>query len=64
MLAAAIIMSVFIIVIAIGVPIASNISTPRNLRNWYFSKQSVAVWAGAGIALLIVWGIYFAIYLS
>ena len=50
--------------LAIGVPIASNISTPRNLRNWYFSKQSVTVWAGAGIALLIVWGIYFAIYLS
>ncbi|MBS7337113.1 MAG: hypothetical protein KIG81_04560 [Thermoguttaceae bacterium] len=64
MLAVAIAASAAILALAIGVPIASNISTPRNLRNWYFSKQSVAVWAGAGIALLIVWGIYFAIYLS
>lgn len=64
MLAAAIVMSAFIIVIAIVVPIASNISTPRNLRNWYFSKQSVFVWAGADIMLLVVWAIYCAaIYL-
>ena len=64
MLAVAIAASAAILALAIGVPIASNINTPRNLRNWYFSKRSVAVWAGAGIALLIVWGIYFAIYLS
>lgn len=54
MLAVAIAASAAILALAIGVPIASNISTPRNLRNWYFSKQSVAVWAGAGIALLVV----------
>lgn len=64
MLAVAIAASAAILALAIGVPIASNIGTPRNLRNWYFGKQSVTVWAGAGIALLIVWGIYFAIYLS
>ena len=64
MLAVAIAASAAILALAIGVPIASNISTPRNLRNWYFSKQSIFVWAGAVIMLLVVWAIYCAaIYL-
>ena len=64
MLTVAIAASVAIVALAIVVPIVSNISTPSNLHDWYFGKQSIAIWAGAGIALLIVWGIYFAIYLS
>ena len=63
MLAVAIAASVAILALAIVVPIVSNISTPSNLHGWYFGKQSVAIWAGAGIALLIVWGVYFAIRL-
>ena len=64
MLTVAIAASVAILALAIVVPIVSNIGTPRNLYDWYFGKQSIAIWAGAGIALLIVWGIYFAVYLS
>lgn len=64
MLAVAIAASVAIIMLAIAVPIVSNIRTPRNLHGWYFSRQSVSVWAAAGIALLVVWGIYFAVLLA
>ena len=64
MLAVAIAASAAILVLAIVVPIVSNISTPRNLHDWYFGKQSIALWSGTAIALLIVWGIYCAIYLA
>lgn len=60
MLWGAIAASVAVVLIALIAPIAANIRTPANLRDWYQSRQSLATWVAAGVALILIWCVYAA----
>lgn len=64
MLAVAIAASVALVALAALAPLVANIRTPRNLRDWYSGRQAAATWAGVGVALIMVWGVYLALLLS
>lgn len=58
MLSVSIIATAVLIVVAIIVPFFSNLKTPKNLHDWYFGNQALALWIVVGIGIIAVWSTY------
>ena len=58
MLTVSIIATAILIVVAIIVPFFSNLKTPKNLHDWYFGNQALALWISVGIGIILIWVIY------